>query len=465
MKFETNVSEFDNDLSEVVRLFYEDYDSCEEEINVEANIQNKKYIIDVYVNGKKYAYVFDEVACTTELHRKRYYKRAVKKAIYLALSKDKNVTLPWGCLTGVRPTKLVYELLKDNKTIIQARSEMMKEYFVSEKKARLATDIVKNQKNIIRNDKLVNLYVNIPFCPTRCVYCSFISSEVSRCAKLIPEYVACLVKEIREMKKLITEKSYIVSSIYIGGGTPTSLTSEELEIVLSELSYNVSEFTVECGRPDTITKEKLDVLKKYGVTRISINPQTFSDRTLKLIGRGHTKQQIFDAYSLAMNYDFDINMDFIAGLPKESLRTFKKNIDTALMLAPNNITVHTLAIKRGSILAGNYSGQESDDVNKMLEYASNKITEAGYQPYYMYRLKNMLGSFENVGYCEKGKACKFNIDSMEETGSILAMGAGGISKRIFFAEERIERSANIKDIREYISRIDEMIERKKELFS
>ena len=229
MKFETNVSEFDNDLSEVVRLFYEDYDLSEDEIFVESKIENKKYAITVNINGKKYAYSFNATPSLTELHKKRYYKRAVKKAIYLALSDNKKITLPWGCLTGVRPTKLVYELLNENKTIIQARSELMKEYFVSEKKAKLATEIVKNQKNIIRNDKLVNLYINIPFCPTRCVYCSFISSEIGRCLKQIPEYVECLVKEIREMKALIAEKSYIVSSIYIGGGTPTSLTSEELE--------------------------------------------------------------------------------------------------------------------------------------------------------------------------------------------------------------------------------------------
>lgn len=465
MKFISNVVEFDNDLSEVVRLFYDDYDNSQDEIKVTADVVDKKYVISVSINEKVFNYSFNEREAKKELHKKRYFKRAIKKAIYLALSEKTQISLPWGCLTGVRPTKLVYELLPEKKSIIQVRSELMKEYFVCEKKARLATEVVKNQKSIIKNDKLINLYVNIPFCPTRCVYCSFISSEVSRCEKFIPQYVESLIKEIREMKKLLLDKCYIVSSIYIGGGTPTTLNCEQLEAVLSELAYDVREFTVECGRPDTITKEKLDILKKYGVTRISINPQTFSDRTLKLIGRGHTKKQVFDAYALAMNYDFDVNMDFIAGLPKESLRTFKKNIDTALMLAPNNITVHTLAIKKGSILAQNYTGQESNDISKMLEYAFTKIQDAGYVPYYMYRLKNMLGSFENVGFCEKGKACKFNIDSMEETGSILAVGAGGISKRIYFNEERIERCANVKDISGYISRLDEMIERKKELFS
>ncbi len=468
MKFSSNVQEYDNDLQEVVRLFYDKYEESEDEIKVNASIFEQNYLInlDIVANGvtKNYTQKYPIIKTENELYMKRYYKRAIKKAIYVELSENFNVTLPWGCLTGVRPTKLAHELLLEGKTPLAIKGIFQKEYLVTEKKAKLVCDIIKNQKNIIRNDKLVNLYINIPFCPTRCAYCSFISSEIGRCIKQIPDYLSSLMKEIRATKDLIKEKSLIVTSIYIGGGTPTSLSAEELDMLLNEIGYNVNEFTVECGRPDTITKEKLDVLQKYNVTRISINPQTFSDRTLKLIGRGHNTSQTMMAYSLAMNYNFDINMDLIAGLPKESLRTFKKNIDTVLMLAPTNITVHTLAIKHGSILAQHYVNVENNDIKKMLDYADLKLSDAGYIPYYMYRLKNMLGSFENVGYCEKGKACRFNIDSMEETGSIIAVGAGGISKRIFWAEERIERSANVKDIKEYITRIDEMIERKNTLF-
>ena len=280
----------------------------------------------------------------------------------------------------------------------------------------------------------------------------------------MPEYLDALIKEINATKQMIFDNAFVLRTIYIGGGTPTVLTAEQLDLLLSNLNYPVSEFTVECGRPDTITQEKLEVLKKHGVTRISINPQTFNDSTLKRIGRKHTVKDVINAYKIALPLDFNVNMDLIAGLSGESLRSFKKSIDTAIELAPDNITVHTLSIKNGSQIMQNGEKADSDVTEKMVKYASETLSKNGYKPYYLYRQKNQSGGQENVGYFRE-KVCLFNVDSMEETLSVLACGANAISKRIYNLDNRIERFANVKDIREYISRIDEMIAKKQNLFS
>ena len=380
------------------------------------------------------------------------------------LSNHFSKNLPWGSLTGIRPTKIGYDLLKQGVEPYMLKEALMENFLVSEEKAKLVSNVIQNQKCIIRNDKLVDLYINIPFCPTRCSYCSFISSEYDRVKNLMPEYLNALIKEINITKKLIFENSYVLRTIYIGGGTPTVLSSDELDLLLSNLNYPVSEFTVECGRPDTITKEKLEVLKKHNVTRISINPQTFSDATLKRIGRKHTVKDILEAYKTALPFEFVINMDLIAGLPNETLRSFKKSIDTAIELAPDNITVHTLSMKNGSIFANNLDVEKNTTTEDMIKYASETLKKNGYKPYYLYRQKNQIQCQENVGYF-KEKVCLFNVDSMEECLSILACGANAISKRVYNIDNRIERFANVKDVREYISRIDEMIEKKINLFT
>ncbi len=398
-----------------------------------------------------------------ELEEKRYIKRAVKKFLYEMLSKKFNRKLPWGCLTGIRPTKVAYELLDAGLDKFFVKEALENQFYVSPDKAKLVDKIIKNQTCIIRNDKLVDVYVNIPFCPSKCSYCSFISAEYSKVEKIIPKYIEALIKEIKAIKKIIVDDLYIVRSIYIGGGTPSVLSAEDLEKILAELTFGAVEFTVECGRPDTITKEKLDVLKKYGVTRISINPQTFVDSTLKRIGRNHTAQDVINAYKLALNYDFSVNMDIIAGLPGESLRGFKKTINTALELYPDNITIHTLALKRGSALAEQNQENENTITEKMVAFGQAQLNENGYKPYYMYKLKNQNAGLENVGFY-RDKVCMFNIDSMEETASVLACGANAITKRVYNLENRIERQANVKFATDYIQRIDELIDKKKTLF-
>lgn len=401
-------------------------------------------------------------------------KNDEKRAFYLALSKHFNKTFEWGSITGVRPTKLAYDLLENGTSKYMLKETLMQNYCLSESKAKLLKEIVSNQNCIIKNDSLVDIFVNIPICPSRCKYCSFISSEYDKVKDIVPTYIDCLLKEIAEIKQIINNKNLIVRSIYIGGGTPSVLSAQELDKILSQLAYPSVEFTVEAGRPDSITREKLEVLKRNNVTRICVNPQTFCEKTLKLIGRKHTVKDVISAYAMAVEFGFNVNIDLIAGLPGEKFSTFKKSIETAIEMAPANITVHSLALKRGSSLTNEaiktkdtsaFDCAAPEEVKKMIDYSSKRLHEEGYLPYYMYKQKNTPLGLENVGYCQKGTVCIFNVDSMEETCSVLACGANAISKRVFSIENRIERSANVKFIEEYISRIDEMIERKKELFS
>lgn len=452
----------------VTKLFYTDDDiaNLNLEFNVSEVIDERNETISVKIttpDGEEYSYSGN---IRDRKFPDRYKKRYAKILLYKILKKlNPDKKLPWGSLTGIRPTKLYYELIKEHKgDYMKAMNELMDEFGVSYEKAMLVKEIIKNQRIVIKNDNLVDLYINIPFCPSKCYYCSFISMPIDKCKDKLEPYLDALIKEINDAKELIERKNYIIKSIYIGGGTPTILSAEQLKRLLDVIDYNVNEFTVECGRPDTITKDKLDVLKEHGVTRISINPQTFCNKTLKEIGRSHTSQDILEAYRLALNYNFVINMDLIAGLSHENFTTFKKSISKVLEYYPDNITIHTLSIKRGSELKETNGDTASvDDVQKMVEYSYKTLIEAGYKPYYLYKQKNMIGNLENIGYFRENPSV-FNIDSMEEFASIIACGANAISKRYWSLYNKIERWANVKNIDEYINRIDEMIAKKNELF-
>lgn len=412
-----------------------------------------------------YSWTYDIDKSLSELRKKSLRKRKVANELYQVLSKELNTTLAWGSLTGVRPTKLARDLIEYGEMKEHLVAEILeRDYFVSKDKAELVASILKNQKCIIRNDNLIDIYVNIPICPTRCVYCSFISSELERVKNKVDDYIDAVIKEINSVKDIIKNKAYIVRTIYIGGGTPSVLNEKQLDRLLSEINFPVSEFTVECGRADTITDEKLDILKKHNVTRISINPQTFCEATLKRIGRKQKNSEVLDAYSKALVRDFQVNMDFIAGLPGEKLGIFKRTIRTALELYPNNITIHTLSVKKGAELKNNEQKLEDRDVFKMVDYAEKTLIQNGYKPYYLYRQKNQLSDLENVGYFRDNSICMFNIDSMEETNTIIGIGANAISKGVYNLEHKIEREANVKFIEEYIARIDELIERKKQFY-
>lgn len=426
---------------------------------------NNRFCYDPQGQNHIYQYSFLIDENLTDLHKKSLKKRITKNQLYTILSKELNKTLPWGSLTGVRPTKLARDLIEYGEMKAYTVAEILeRDYFVSKDKAELVANIMRNQKCIIRNDNLVDLYVNIPICPTRCSYCSFISSELSMVKALVDKYIEVLIKELNAVKEIIKQKAYIVRTIYIGGGTPSVLTAKQLEKLLQELNFPVTEFTVECGRADTITSEKLEVLKNNGVTRISINPQTFCEATLKRIGRKQKNSEVLNAYQLALEKNFIVNMDLIAGLPGEKLGIFKRTINTAIELFPDNITVHTLSLKRGSLL---YDEQEKvyiKDVEDMIKYASSTLEKNGYKPYYIYRQKHQLSGLENVGYYRDNSVCIFNIDSMEETNTIIGVGANAISKRVYNIENKIDRQANVKFLKDYIERIDDIIEKKKEFF-
>lgn len=454
---DTDLKYLESELKEVINLF-----ETGDNLTIKHRFKegDGKVVNTVTVNGKVYAYGNLVSVNADELERKRLIKRYAKLSLYKALSRFFNVELPWGALTGIRPTKLAYQQLEQTGEFTEFFTDTMK---VSEQKTNLIKNVLQTQKGIYEhNEDNTDFFVFIPFCPSRCKYCSFISADIKSAKKHVDAYVDALVEEIEFSKQFIKK----LRSIYIGGGTPVALSDEHLERVLSAIDdINTGvEFTVEAGRPDAITESNLKILKKHKVTRICINPQTFLDKTLNLLGRNHTANDIEEKYMLAKGM-FDINMDLIAGLEGESFDDFRYSLDKAISLDPENITVHTLCIKRGSRLAETESRLSGQVVDQMVEYAHKKLSENGYLPYYLYRQKNMAGNLENVGYTKPDKACVYNIDIMEEIASNVACGANAISKRVFSNGERIEREASPKDVATYIQKLEKIKENKSKLFN
>ena len=401
------------------------------------------------------------------LEFKKWRKWGAKSALFACLEQYYKKALPWGALTGVRPTKLMRECTSnygDERT-----DKIFREiFFVSDEKIDLLRRICDRQQPFIQSitDSDIDVYIGIPFCTSRCAYCSFSSAVTSRDGLMESAYVDALLSEMDELRSVIDR--YRVRSVYIGGGTPTALSAEQLARVAQAAgSLGAAEFTAEAGRPDTITEEKLSVLKRAGVNRISVNAQTTSDSTLALIGRSHSSDQFFSAFELAKSFEFDaINTDLIIGLPTEGEREFTKSLEDVIALSPENITVHTLAIKRASKFGmdNETAFAAKEEAESIVSKSALSLARAGYSPYYMYRQKYMTGSMENVGYAKEGKECVYNIDIMEERASILAFGAGSISKRVSVKQKKIGRAACVKDISHYLSRTAEMAERKKSLF-
>lgn len=452
---DTNLEFCKNELIEVLNLF-EDAENLR--IRHRFSETENKVVNTVTVNGQVYAYG-NLMRYADEIERKRLVKRFAKLSLYKALSKVFQIELPWGALTGIRPTKLAYQQMEKEGEFADFFMDTMK---VSKEKTELTKSVIETQKGIYdKNDDNTDFFVFIPFCPSRCKYCSFISADIKSARKHVDEYVDTLIDEISFSAKFIKK----LRSIYVGGGTPVALSDEQLDRVLTELDkINTGvEFTVEAGRPDCITESKLQILKKHNVTRICINPQTFSDITLREIGRDHTANQVIEKFNMA-KADFSVNMDLIAGLNGETLEDFKASIDKAIELSPDNITVHTLCIKRGSYLAEEEKRLSGNVVEQMVEYANKTLVEAGYKPYYLYRQKNMAGNLENVGYTKEGKACIYNIDVMEEIAQNVSCGANAISKRVFNGGERIERQASPKDVVTYLNKIEQIKEEKSKLF-
>lgn len=398
---------------------------------------------------------------------------ALCRMLFACMKKLTGITPAWGCLTGIRPVKKVNQLLDNGFDKQEIFDYLKQNYYVSDDKLELAYNTAVTQEKYLKNisKKSFSLYISVPFCPTRCSYCSFVSHSIesSSAKKLLPQYADMLCKEIELTAEIASELSLNLDTVYIGGGTPTSLEAEQLENVMNSVQKNfdiskIREYTVEAGRADTITAEKLKIIKKYGATRISINPQTMNDDVLKAIGRKHTAAQTAEAFLLAKSLGFDnINMDTIAGLPTDTLDSFKNTIDTVTELNPQSITVHTLTIKRSSALFQEDKINIDKSLDEMVSYAYNQLTDKGYSPYYLYRQKNTVGNLENVGYSKKDKESLYNIYIMEEIQTILAVGASGSSKLVHPVTNKIERLFNYKFPYEYISRFDQMLEKKEKI--
>lgn len=407
-------------------------------------------------------------------------KNRLKRGIYQIFSEYTGQTLPWGTLTGIRPTKIPMSMLEEGKSEDEIRTFMADTYFCSPEKTELSIDIAKRELGLLNKldyEKGYSLYIGIPFCPSTCLYCSFTSYPLSAWEKRVDEYLDALEKEIDYTAEQYRERH--LNTIYIGGGTPTTLAPYQLDRLIRKIksSFDLShllEFTVEAGRPDSITRKKLEVIRKYPVTRISVNPQTMQQKTLDLVGRKHTVEDVEQIFNLARELGFDnINMDLIAGLPGEDAADMQDTLEKIEKLHPDSLTVHALAIKRAAKFG--QEGRTMDpgtEITQMVEAAAASAERMGLVPYYLYRQKNIAGNFENVGYAEQDKAGVYNILIMEERQTIIACGAGSTTKLVLpekiktssGKETNLIRVENVKNITEYIDRIDEMIERKKALF-
>lgn len=403
------------------------------------------------------------------LHQKRAARRLCKQTLYDLCREVTGIHPPWGSLTGVRPTHLIYEALEAGLTLPEAEAQVQRRFDVTPEKASLLSEVARVQGTMLKpGDEWADAYIGIPFCTTRCAYCSFSSGEIGS-GRLVEPYLQALFQEMAGTSRLLEESGRHLRAVYVGGGTPTSLNETQFARLLEQMMTlfpGACEYTVEAGRPDTITRGKLQALRDMGVGRISINPQTMNDRTLQVIGRAHTAGQVLDAYAMAREAGIrHINMDVIAGLPGEDIVDFARTMEAARLLKPESLTVHTLAIKRSSRMhLENAPLPCGDTAAQMVRMGRETARDMGLEAYYLYRQKHMAGNQENVGYALPGHACQYNVDMMEETTHILAMGAGGISKRIYPEEGHIGRAPNVANIEMYIRRTEEMLARKRALF-
>lgn len=421
------------------------------------------------------AVVYDKRLCKNfKLVSGEDEQTAMSALLYDVLSDILGFKPPWGILFGVRPAKLMHRFVEQMGEE-KARAYFINDFLATPEKTNLAIEVMKHENQIISlsGENSFSLYVSIPFCPTRCSYCSFVSHSIERTKALVSPYVELLCKELKSIAQVAKNLSLRLETVYFGGGTPTTLNSNQLYTILKTIEENfdlsnVREYTVEAGRPDTVTEEKLLTLKSAGVSRISINPQSFNDEVLEAIGRRHTAKQTIDAYNLAVKSGFDnINMDFIAGLPKDNLDSFRNSIDTAVNLGANSVTVHTLALKSGAyMVTKDLTFDLSDRIttSDMVDYSYKKLSSSGYYPYYMYRQSKSLGNLENVGWCKPSKDCLYNVYMMDETHSVFSAGAGAVTRLKAQKSGKIDRIYNFKYPYEYIDRFEEILNRKESIY-
>lgn len=459
---------YENDVYPLVKAFYPEDEADIRTIKIDFGADRIKIEI-TDTKGQDYC---SYTPVQNPLHDKASYKNTMKRLLYGMLSGISKRDLPWGTLTGIRPTKLVYDMLEKGMAEDDIIRRMEEEYLCSREKLDTSILIANRERQILNALDYKNgysLYIGIPFCPSTCLYCSFSSYSVERYGDVVEGYLEALEKELRYGSTCFPDKK--LTTVYLGGGTPTTLSAGQLDRLLGLIRElydftHVKEFCVEAGRPDSITKDKLLVLKKWGVDRISINPQTMQQRTLDLIGRKHTIAQVYEAFQIARDTGHDnINMDIIIGLLGETPEDIADTLEKIKGLNPESLTVHTLAIKRAARLnteRENYKDLRAKDVSRMYKLSKDFAERNGYLPYYLYRQKNMADNLENIGYAKYGREGLYNILIMEEKQTILAFGAGALSKFVYHDTNLIERVDNVKSPKDYISRIDEMIKRKQD---
>lgn len=469
-----NDTAYEQDIRELLMAFYPG-----ESFVHERREDVSYYIEGTYSDGHFQFRILEDDSVTgnlefpVEYEERQTAKSKIKRELYGLLSEKTKKTLPWGTLTGIRPTKIALTRLEAGQSEDEIGRFMEETYLTSREKIDLSIEIAGRERELLKNIDYENgysLYVGIPFCPTTCLYCSFTSYPIGAWKGKTGLYLDALFKELSYTAEKM--KGRTLDTVYFGGGTPTSLEAGELDAILTKIEElfdlsSVSEFTVEAGRPDSITREKLLALRKHGITRISINPQTMKQATLDLIGRRHTVEMVKEKYALARELGFDnINMDLIIGLPEEDIDDVRATMEELKAMAPDSVTVHSLAIKRAARLnmfREQYANLKIRNTQEMVDLTAKCAREMGLLPYYLYRQKNMAGNFENVGYAAPGKACIYNILIMEEKQTIVGCGAGTTTKVAFPAENRLERVENVKDVGQYIERIDEMIARKEKM--
>lgn len=461
--------------AEKLKIFYNMFFSEKENIAVYSNFSYDGEVINVYTYIDYYGDIYDddhyfEFKSNNPKMVKKAFEASIAKSFCHAAMKIKKINMPWGVMSGVRPAKNVREFFEsglDRDGVIRALTEL---YEVSVEKTELAMTVADNEKALLSQigKNSVSIYIGIPFCPTRCLYCSFISSDVNITGKYMDDFVKCLLLEIEKTAEVLNQLDFYVDNIYIGGGTPTTLSAEHLDKIICHVnkylvSDHLKEFTVEAGRPDTITEEKLKVMKMGNVNRISINPQTMNDETLRKVGRKHNSELVRTVYKNARNVGFDnINMDLIAGLPDETPEMFYYSLDEVISLDPENITVHSLCVKRAAdFKKTDKELTEAENMNKMLSYTQKRMKQTGRIPYYMYRQKNISGNLENVGYAKPQNMSFYNVNIMEELQTIIALGGGGTTKIV--KPGKIHRIFNFKNPDEYIKRFDEILEKKEQI--
>ena len=474
-----NKAQFEYDIHALIKAFYPEWELkvlTPESVVRDRKVRETVPVMELWFEEDKVIFktqsAHEYVWNLTEMLEMGAYKNALKRFLYTSLREETGISLPWGNLTGIRPTKIAMTMMEQGKSDEEIKAFLREEHFVSGEKIELGMEIAKRESEILSRlhyEDGYSLYIGIPFCPTTCLYCSFTSFPISVWKDRVADYLTALEKELEAVARMYEGR--ILDTVYIGGGTPSSLSAEELDRLLTKLKVTfdfrtVQEFTVEAGRADSITEEKLRVLYRHGVTRISVNPQTMKQETLQLIGRHHTVEQVIEAFRMAREIGFtNINMDIILGLPEETEEDVVHTIEAIKELDPDSLTVHSLAVKRASKL-GKWIEENGitayNNTEETMKIAAQGAKDMDMVPYYLYRQKNMSGNFENVGYSKEDKYGIYNILIMEEKQTIVACGAGTITKRVY-PDGRIERCDNVKDVGLYIEKIEEMIERKRKL--